>query len=160
MEALARQSAVGMTIRIRPSRLEDGERAVAIWRSSVDASHHFLRSEDRQAIDLQVQDFLPKMPMWLAVAEDDRPIGFMILTNDHMDGLFVHATSRGMGVGRALVEFALSMHPRLSTDVNEQNLQAIGFYERMGFIRTGRSALDGQGRPYPLVYLRKDVSGI
>jgi putative acetyltransferase len=24
----------------------------------------------------------------------------------------------------------------------------------MGFVRTGRSALDGQGRPYPLVHLK------
>ena len=39
-------------------------------------------------------------------------------------------------------------------NVNEQNLQAIGIYERLGFERCGRSAIDGQGRAYPLIHLR------
>lgn len=54
----------------------------------------------------------------------------------------------------ALVEDALRRHPDLTTDVNEQNAQAVGFYERMGFARTGRSGRDGQGRAYPLPHLR------
>ncbi|HQR90517.1 MAG TPA: GNAT family N-acetyltransferase, partial [Caulobacter sp.] len=57
------------------------------------------------------------------------------------------------GVGAALVKHGLSLHPSMTTDVNEQNGQAVGFYERMGFRRTGRSPLDGQGRPYPLIHL-------
>jgi putative acetyltransferase len=43
----------------------------------------------------------------------------------------------------------------MTTDVNEQNAQAVGFYEHMGFTRTGRSPLDGQGRPYPLIHLAR-----
>ena len=41
----------------------------------------------------------------------------------------------------------------MTTDVNEQNERAVGFYERMGFVRTGHSPRDGQGRPYPLIHL-------
>jgi putative acetyltransferase len=41
----------------------------------------------------------------------------------------------------------------MTVDVNEQNTKAVGFYERIGFKRTGRSRLDGQGRPYPLLHL-------
>jgi putative acetyltransferase len=37
--------------------------------------------------------------------------------------------------------------------VNEQNAQAVGFYEHLGFQRTGRSDKDSQGRPYPLIHL-------
>jgi len=51
------------------------------------------------------------------------------------------------------VRHGLAMHPKLTTDVNEQNGQAIGFYESMGFLRVGRSPVDGQGRPYPLIHL-------
>ncbi|WP_374755463.1 hypothetical protein [Runella slithyformis] len=39
-------------------------------------------------------------------------------------------------------------------DVNEQNPQALGFYERMGFAVISRSALDGLGKPYPLLHLQ------
>ncbi|SPU55612.1 Uncharacterized N-acetyltransferase YjaB [Brevundimonas vesicularis] len=42
----------------------------------------------------------------------------------------------------------------LTVDVNEQNIQALGFYERLGFKVTSRSAVEGQGRPYPLLHLR------
>ena len=89
--------------------------------------------------------FLPAATLDLAVDADDRALAFMLLDGSHMEALFVDPDARGTGVGRALVEDALRRHPGLSTDVNEQNAQAIGFYERLGFERTGRSDRDGQG---------------
>jgi putative acetyltransferase len=38
--------------------------------------------------------------------------------------------------------------------VNEQNPQAVGFYEHIGFLITGRSTLDGQGKPFPLLHMK------
>lgn len=40
-----------------------------------------------------------------------------------------------------------------TVDVNEQNTQAVGFYARAGFTVTGRSPVDDEGRPYPLLHL-------
>ena len=39
--------------------------------------------------------------------------------------------------------------------VNEQNPQAKGFYEHMGFHVYKRTELDEQGNPYPLLYMRR-----
>ncbi|MEG0414118.1 MAG: acetyltransferase [Comamonas sp.] len=139
---------------IRISRPDDGERAIEIWRYAIDATHHFLTPEDRQAIDAMVCDFLPQVPLWLAVDANDYPLAFMFIDNGHMDALFVDSAYRGMGIGAMLVRHGLALHPSMTTDVNEQNLQASDFYEKMGFKRTGRSALDGQGRPYPLIHLK------
>ncbi|WP_241300062.1 acetyltransferase [Burkholderia stabilis] len=141
-------------IGIRKSTQADGARVLDIWRSAVDATHHFLSDADRRAIESDVMSFLPDAPLDLAVDESDRPIGFMLLDGSHMEALFIDPAHHGAGVGRLLVEAALSRHPDLSTDVNEQNEAAAGFYERLGFERCGRSALDGQGRPYPLIHLR------
>jgi putative acetyltransferase len=141
-------------IRLRPSTSADGARVLAIWRSAVDATHDFLLPQDRQAIGREVAGLLPQAPLWLALDGDDRAVGFMLLNEGHMDALFVDASARGAGVGRALLVHALQLHPELTTDVNEQNSQAMGFYERMGFERVGRSPQDGQGRPYPLIHLR------
>ena len=141
-------------IRIRQSTPADGERAVQIWRDAVDATHDFLTAEDRAAIEVEVQSFLPAAPLWLAVDADDRPVGFMLLDGSSMEALFIDPAHRGAGVGRALVAHALEDHPTLTTDVNEQNGQAVGFYERLGFVSTGRSERDGQGRAYPLTHLR------
>ncbi|MBN3725999.1 acetyltransferase [Burkholderia sp. Ac-20379] len=138
---------------IRHSRPDEGTRAIEIWRRAVDATHDFLSPEDRLAIDEMVCGFLPTVPLWLAVDANDFAWGFMFIDNGHMAALFVDPACHGTGVGAALVRHGLALHPNLSTDVNEQNIQALGFYERMGFARTGRSELDGQGRPYPIVHL-------
>lgn len=100
-----------------------------------------------------VCDFLPKVPLWFAVDANDYPLAFMFIDNGHMEALFVDPAFRGTGNGAALVRHGLSLHPKMTTDVNEQNAQALGFYEKMGFKRTSRSSLDGQGRPYPIIHL-------
>ncbi|USQ94374.1 acetyltransferase [Caulobacter sp. RL271] len=144
-------------IKLRPSRPDDGQRVVQIWAAAVDATHDFLAPEDRAAIGREVEAFLPSAPLMLAVDDRDRPLGFMLINNGHMEALFIDPEHRGAGVGAILIDYALAVHPVLTTDVNAQNDQAVGFYEHMGFERTGWSATDGQGRPYPLIHLRFGV---
>src|SRR5262245_17575083 len=124
-------------VTIRASRPSDGLRALEIWRGAVDATHDFLTPKDRADIDVTVSGFLPEAPLWLAVDEDDRAVGFMLMNDAHMEALFIDPDWRGRGVGRALVDHGLKLHPVMTTDVNEQNGQALGFYERMGFERIG-----------------------
>lgn len=38
--------------------------------------------------------------------------------------------------------------------VNEQNPQAVGFYEHLGFVTYQRTDHDEQGNPYPLLYMK------
>ena len=38
-------------------------------------------------------------------------------------------------------------------DVNEQNGQAVGFYEHEGFAAVSCDALDSEGRPYPILHM-------
>jgi putative acetyltransferase len=125
-----------------------------VWRRAVDATHEFLKPDDRRDIESEVAAFLPSAPLDLAVDEADGVIGFMLLDGSHMEALFIDPAFRGKGIGRALVDEAVRRCPSLCTDVNEQNRQAVGFYEHLGFERTGYSALDGQGRAYPLIHMR------
>lgn len=139
---------------LRASRPEDGEALVDLWRRSVDATHHFLSAEDREAIDDEVCGFLPHAPVTVAVDENDKPLGFMLIDGTHMEALFIDPDVRGSGIGRQLLQYGLSSRGPLTTDVNMQNSPAVGFYQRMGFVETGRSEADSQGRPYPLIHLR------
>ena len=107
----------------------------------------------RAELEELVRSFLPEAPLWVAVNERDRPVGFMLLSGQHMDALFIDPDVRGCGVGRMLVKHALSMAPELTTNVNEQNEQAVGFYKKVGFKVTGRSEVDDLGKPYPLLNL-------
>ncbi|MDV0437327.1 acetyltransferase [Xanthomonas sacchari] len=140
-------------IAIRRARADEGARAVQIWQEAVDATHQFLSAPDRLAIQTLVREFLPSAPLWFAVDAHDRPLALMLIEDGHMQALFVDPAYRGTGVGAALVRQGLALHPRMTTDVNEQNHQAVGFYERMGFRRTGQSPRDHQGKPYPLIHL-------
>ena len=139
---------------IRRSQRHEGERLVEIWCRSVDATHDFLSAQDRAEIEIQVRTFLPEAPLWVAADANNVPLAFMLLSEHHLEALFVDPDARGTGVGRKLVEHALSLIPDLTTDVNEQNEQAVGFYQKMGFVVTGRSETDDHGRPYPLLHLR------
>ena len=70
-----------------------------------------------------------------------------------------HAAVRGGGVGRALLAYAVEHWDARTLDVNEQNPQAAGFYEHMGFVVEGRSPVDDAGRPFPLLHLRLGQAG-
>ncbi|HBL4692580.1 acetyltransferase [Citrobacter sedlakii] len=142
-----------MVINIRRSRHDDGDKLVKIWCRSVDTTHDFLSKAYRAELEELVKSFLPEAPLWVAVDEKDVPVAFMLLTGEHMDALFVDPDVRGCGIGKLLIEHALTLAPELTTNVNEQNAQAVGFYKKMGFTVTGRSEVDDLGKPYPLLNL-------
>ena len=68
--------------------------------------------------------------------------------------LFLAPEERGKGLSRELVQYGVERFGIREVTVNEQNPQARGFYERMGFCVCQRSELDEQGRPYPILKMR------
>lgn len=144
-----------MTIAIRRATTADLPRALDIWRAAVDATHDFLSPEHRAEIDAMVEhEHLPNADLWVATDTAGRVQGFLGMGADEIDSLFVDPAVHGQGFGSALVAHALALVPGVKVDANEQALQAIAFYERRGFVRTGRSASDPMGRPYPLIHFR------
>lgn len=143
-------------MKIRPSHAGDVDRLYEIWRSAVDATHNFLPPDEIEAIAGDVRDkYLPAAEFLVAVDEADQPLAFMGMTKNKIDSLFVDPAAFGQGIGRALVERAFEVGPEILVDVNEQNEGACFFYRRMGFERYDRSAVDDQGRPYPLLHMRR-----
>ncbi len=61
---------------------------------------------------------------------------------------------RGRGFGKALIGYGMDTYGVNELAVNEQNPQAKGFYERMGFRVFKRTDYDEQGNPYPLLYMK------
>lgn len=130
-------------------------RLVAIWRSAVDATHDFLAAEDRDALEARLaSDYLPQVDLYVAEREG-RPVGFAGVSDEKLEMLFVDAVERGRGVGSALLSYVVGQRGVAAVDVNEQNPQAVDFYRRRGFREVGRSPLDDQGRPYPLLHLTR-----
>ncbi|MDE5944454.1 MAG: GNAT family N-acetyltransferase, partial [Rikenella sp.] len=84
---------------------------------------------------------------------DGRIVAFLGTADAGIEMLFVAPAERGRGIGRELVLHAVRTLGCRRVEVNEQNEQAVGFYLRMGFRQTGRTAVDGEGLPYPILRL-------
>ena len=141
---------------IRRGTAADVPRALEIWRAAVDATHSFLSAEHRAEIDLMVaEQFLPNAELWVALGDSAQVVGFLVMDDDMIDALFVDPTVHGRGYGTRLLEHALSLSPNASVDASEQAANALPFYLARGFEIIGRSPTDPQGRPYPLIHLRK-----
>ncbi|AUA33089.1 acetyltransferase [Pseudomonas sp. SGAir0191] len=139
---------------IRQATNADHPLLLDIWLRAVRATHHFLQETDIEALLVQVRDvYLPAVELWIAEEPKDGPLGFIGLNESHVEMLFIEPDRRGEGIGRALLDHARSSRGQMSVDVNEQNPEAVGFYLHYGFIQTGRSPLDGEGRPFPLLHL-------
>ncbi|HVX88920.1 MAG TPA: GNAT family N-acetyltransferase [Gemmatimonadales bacterium] len=144
-------------------RPTDAERAplVALWERSVRATHHFLDEAGIQELRPFVVQALESdaLEWWVLVGDGDALLGFMGLTDHTIEGLFLDPAHRGKGGGRRLVEFAQERFPgTLKVDVNEQNPEALKFYEALGFRIVGRSPTDSAGRPYPLLHLVREAA--
>ena len=77
----------------------------------------------------------------------------MGISGDNLEMLFVSESSRGKGYGKNLLLYALGELNVKKVDVNIQNIQAVGFYERFGFKVIGRSKKDSMGKNYPILHL-------
>jgi putative acetyltransferase len=139
---------------IRPARgAEEFPSLVAIWRSAVLATHDFLAEEHRADIEARLATtYLPNVNLVVAEREG-QAVGFAGTDSQKLEMLFVDAESRGSGIGSKLLEHVIAAHEVTAVDVNEQNDQAVGFYAHAGFVVTGRSPVDGDGLPYPLLHM-------
>lgn len=140
-------------LKIRPSYPADFAELAHVWEASVAATHHFLRREDFLLLRGMIVEFFEQVDLVHATGADGRITGFLGTSDDKVEMLFIHPDERGHGIGKGLLRYAIEQLGIRKVDVNEQNEQAVGFYQRMGFQVIGRSAVDGMGKPYPLLCL-------
>lgn len=125
-----------------------------IWERSVRAAHLFLSDAEVKSIRAYVPQAL-KSVEHLIVTETEQPIAFMGVQNGHLEMLFLAPEERGKGIGKRLLQYGIENYGIIELTVNEQNPQAVGLYEHMGFETYKRTALDGEGDPYPILYMKR-----
>lgn len=127
---------------------------IAVWEASVRATHLFLSDSKILSIKEYVPQALKSVDK-LIIAENDeeKPIAFMGIENKTLEMLFITPSERGQGLGKQLLQYGISNYKVNRLTVNEQNPQAKGFYEHMGFHVYKRTDYDEQGNPYPLLYM-------
>ncbi len=126
-----------------------------VWEKSVRATHLFLSEPEIERIKVYVPQAINGVEH-LVVAESTpgMPVAFMGVEASRLEMLFISPEERGRGLGRQLLEYGIANYDIKEVTVNEQNPQAAGFYEHMGFRTYKRTACDEEGGPYPLLYMR------
>ena len=142
---------------IRAARRDELESLLALWLRSVRATHTFLSADDIAFYLPLVRTALSSgaLDLWVLCDDLDAPVGFLGMSGNRIEALFLDPGHRRRGGGRQLVDHAGRLSPELLLDVNEQNPEARRFYEACGFVVERRSELDGTGRPYPLLHMRR-----
>ena len=133
-------------------------RLLQVWEDSARATHLFLSDAEIKDIKEYVPQALNGIAH-LVTAEDEtgRPVAFMGIENGTLEMLFIAPEERGKGLGRRLLQYGMEHYAVRQLTVNEQNPQARGFYEHMGFHVYKRTDFDEQGNPYPLLYMRRRI---
>ncbi len=131
------------------------ESLVKIWEDSVRATHLFLSDTEVN----QIKEYVPQVlsgvkHLIVAENESDKVIAFMGIENGRLEMLFLSPAERGRGIGKQLIQYGILNYGIMEVTVNEQNPQAVGFYEHLGFKTYKRTDCDEEGNPYPLLYMK------
>ena len=114
----------------------------------------FVRERDRKIKEYVPQALSGVKHLAIATNELKQPVAFMGVANESLEMLFVSPDERGRGIGKKLINYGIENYGVKELAVNEQNPQARGFYEHMGFKVYKRTDLDEQGGPYSLLYMK------
>ena len=130
------------------------EKLVNLWENSVKASHLFLSNKEIEEIKKYVPQALREIEhLIVEIDKTENPIAFMGIYKNKLEMLFISLVHMKTGLGRKLIEEAIENYSVNELVVNEQNPQAKGFYEHLGFKVYKRNPIDEQGNQYPILFM-------
>jgi putative acetyltransferase len=137
-------------LRLRPYRSEDEDAAIALWLETWQQAYPSINFAARVAWWRQRwrSELVPNAA--IVVAEQAGAlIGFVTIdTSGYLDQLVVAPDHWGSTLASALVDEAKRLSPdRITLLVNTDNMRAIRFYERNGFVHAGEDINPTSGRP-------------
>ncbi|WP_136253953.1 GNAT family N-acetyltransferase [Onishia niordana] len=135
-------------------RKEDYRELLDVWEASVRATHDFLREQDLLELKpLIYEQYFGAVDLTCVKDGSGEILGFCGVHDGNIEMLFIAPHARGEGIGSLLLDDAVTAQGATRVDVNEQNPQALGFYQHKGFAVRDRSPLDGLEKPYPLLHM-------
>lgn len=130
------------------------QQLITVWEQSVRATHDFLTEQDIERLKPMIlEQYFDAVELRCVKNLRQDILGFSGVHDGNIEMLFVSPVARGTGIGAHLVKYAIREQNASKVDVNEQNEQALGFYQHIGFEVIDRSPLDGQGKPYPILHM-------
>ena len=117
---------------IRKLRKADVNRVAKIWLDTNIKTHYFISAQYRKSNFELVKELLLQATVY--VYEDKQEIqGFIGLSNEYIEGIFVSAEMQSQGIGKILLNYVKGKRNKLILNVYQKNTRAISFYQREGF---------------------------
>ncbi len=123
---------------IRQYQPEDTDAVIAVWQRANAYAHPFLPEDFVVQGTKDMRNiYLPNAETWV-LEHDGALAGFISMVGTEIGGLFLDPSLHGKGYGRAMTDHVAKSHGPLTVEVFEQNAVGRPFYDRYGFIETGR----------------------
>ena len=103
-----------------------------IWLDTNIKTHYFISAQYWKSNFELVKELLLQATVY--VYEDKQEIqGFIGLSNEYIEGIFVSAEMQSQGIGKILLNYVKGKRNKLILNVYQKNTRAISFYQREGF---------------------------
>ena len=117
---------------IRELRKVDINKVAEIWLDTNIKTHYFISAQYWKSNFELVKELLLQATVY--VYEDKQEIqGFIGLSNEYIEGIFVSAEMQSQGIGKILLNYVQGKRNKLILNVYQKNTRAISFYQREGF---------------------------
>ena len=117
---------------IREFQRDDINKVADIWLHTNIKAHNFIPAEYWKSNFKSVKEALLLAEVY--VYEYDTEIqGFIGLSNEYIEGIFVSAEMQSQGIGKILLNYVKGKRNKLILNVYQKNTRAISFYQREGF---------------------------
>ena len=117
---------------IRELRKVDINKVAEIWLDTNIKPLYFISAQYWKSNFELVKELLLQATVY--VYEDKQEIqGFIGLSNEYIEGIFVSAEMQSQGIGKILLNYVKGKRNKLILNVYQKNTRAISFYQREGF---------------------------
>ena len=117
---------------IRELRKVDINKVAEIWLDTNIKTYYFISAQYWKSNFELVKELLLQATVY--VYEDKQEIqGFIGLSNEYIEGIFVSAEMQSQGIGKILLNYVKGKRNKLILNVYQKNTRAISFYQREGF---------------------------
>lgn len=118
---------------IRRLQETDIDRVMTLWLDTNLKAHDFVPAEYWKNNFESVKEMLPQAEVY--VYEETGAIqGFVGLTGEYIEGIFVSGEMQSQGIGKRLLDHIKTEKDTLHLSVYQKNTRAIRFYQREGFV--------------------------
>ena len=117
---------------VRKLQKTDIDRVAYIWLDTNLKAHYFISAQYWKDNFELVKEMLLQAEVY--VYEHDQKIqGFIGLTGEYIEGIFVSDEMQSHGIGKILLDYVKEKRNKLLLNVYQKNTRAIAFYQREGF---------------------------